>query len=307
MGSNADSPPEDINNNNNNTHATDWKIKKASSFPSQNEYTRRHHWAQILSKGEEITRQATDAHRREFTTVEIQRVENLALSLLSEVRKLLNEEKPLETSLIPTTPTQTITFIPANINAVSNSGVDLNGSIGGESGSNSDDTPKKRRGRPPIKKPLFCAECGTTETPEWRRGENGPNTLCNGCGLRFAKRRKQEMESKKKHSIDILLNEKREALAKAAATSGSMLPVSLPLGLVPTQTTSSVVDETILALPPSPSHAQGPILDPTSLVMTNDIHSHLPPQDTTQILISPVPPSPLPSYPSSMNLNPAPI
>lgn len=32
-----------------------------------------------------------------------------------------------------------------------------------------------------------CLGCGATETPEWRRGPMGPRTLCNACGLVFAK------------------------------------------------------------------------------------------------------------------------
>ena len=37
-----------------------------------------------------------------------------------------------------------------------------------------------------------CTECGTNESPEWRKGPTGAKTLCNACGLRFAKRRKAE-------------------------------------------------------------------------------------------------------------------
>ncbi|CAI5757916.1 unnamed protein product [Candida verbasci] len=32
-----------------------------------------------------------------------------------------------------------------------------------------------------------CHRCGTTETPEWRRGPKGVRTLCNACGLYHAK------------------------------------------------------------------------------------------------------------------------
>ncbi|ORY05759.1 hypothetical protein K493DRAFT_159907, partial [Basidiobolus meristosporus CBS 931.73] len=35
-----------------------------------------------------------------------------------------------------------------------------------------------------------CTECGTTKSPEWRRGPQGPKTLCNACGLRWAKKSK---------------------------------------------------------------------------------------------------------------------
>ncbi|XP_051212085.1 uncharacterized protein [Lolium perenne] len=30
-----------------------------------------------------------------------------------------------------------------------------------------------------------CSHCGTTETPQWRAGPNGPRTLCNACGIRY--------------------------------------------------------------------------------------------------------------------------
>ncbi|KAI8641823.1 GATA zinc finger-domain-containing protein [Parasitella parasitica] len=32
-----------------------------------------------------------------------------------------------------------------------------------------------------------CHSCGTTETPEWRRGPDGARTLCNACGLHYSK------------------------------------------------------------------------------------------------------------------------
>ncbi|KAI7886185.1 hypothetical protein K492DRAFT_203504 [Lichtheimia hyalospora FSU 10163] len=32
-----------------------------------------------------------------------------------------------------------------------------------------------------------CHSCHTTETPEWRRGPDGARTLCNACGLHYAK------------------------------------------------------------------------------------------------------------------------
>ncbi|KAI9351844.1 PAS domain-containing protein [Pilaira anomala] len=36
-----------------------------------------------------------------------------------------------------------------------------------------------------------CADCGTTASPEWRKGPHGPKTLCNACGLRWAKKNKK--------------------------------------------------------------------------------------------------------------------
>lgn len=37
-----------------------------------------------------------------------------------------------------------------------------------------------------------CTDCGTLESPEWRKGPMGPKTLCNACGLRWAKREKKK-------------------------------------------------------------------------------------------------------------------
>ncbi|KAH9818940.1 hypothetical protein DFH28DRAFT_925707 [Melampsora americana] len=37
---------------------------------------------------------------------------------------------------------------------------------------------------------FVCKDCGTTISPEWRKGPTGPKTLCNACGLRWAKKAK---------------------------------------------------------------------------------------------------------------------
>ncbi|OJD28815.1 white collar-2 [Diplodia corticola] len=36
-----------------------------------------------------------------------------------------------------------------------------------------------------------CSRCGTVESPEWRAGPDGPKTLCNACGLKYAKEQKR--------------------------------------------------------------------------------------------------------------------
>lgn len=33
----------------------------------------------------------------------------------------------------------------------------------------------------------MCAKCQRKDSPEWRKGPNGPKELCNACGLRYAK------------------------------------------------------------------------------------------------------------------------
>ena len=39
----------------------------------------------------------------------------------------------------------------------------------------------------------MCEFCGANESPEWRRGPNGSNTLCNACGIKYAKRRRMSL------------------------------------------------------------------------------------------------------------------
>lgn len=35
-----------------------------------------------------------------------------------------------------------------------------------------------------------CSQCQTIKTPEWRKGPDGSNTLCNACGLKYFRSRK---------------------------------------------------------------------------------------------------------------------
>ncbi|KAL2860725.1 GATA transcription factor LreB [Aspergillus lucknowensis] len=46
--------------------------------------------------------------------------------------------------------------------------------------------PRKR-----LKGEYRCVACGTSDSPEWRKGPDGPKTMCNACGLRWAKREKK--------------------------------------------------------------------------------------------------------------------
>ncbi|KAL4811264.1 hypothetical protein BDV18DRAFT_128997 [Aspergillus unguis] len=49
--------------------------------------------------------------------------------------------------------------------------------------------PRKR-----LKGEYKCADCGTSDSPEWRKGPDGPKTLCNACGLRWAKLEKKRQD-----------------------------------------------------------------------------------------------------------------
>ncbi|EEE54509.1 hypothetical protein OsJ_01651 [Oryza sativa Japonica Group] len=38
-----------------------------------------------------------------------------------------------------------------------------------------------------------CVECRATTTPMWRSGPTGPRSLCNACGIRYRKKRRQDL------------------------------------------------------------------------------------------------------------------
>jgi hypothetical protein len=49
------------------------------------------------------------------------------------------------------------------------------------------------------KRPQFrgrCHSCNISETPEWRRGPDGARTLCNACGLHYAKLARKQQENR---------------------------------------------------------------------------------------------------------------
>ncbi|KAG0204776.1 hypothetical protein BGX28_003393 [Mortierella sp. GBA30] len=55
---------------------------------------------------------------------------------------------------------------------------------------------RAKRTHPPGR----CLSCHTSDTPEWRRGPDGARTLCNACGLHYAKllkRQNQQLQKQK--------------------------------------------------------------------------------------------------------------
>lgn len=73
---------------------------------------------------------------------------------------------------------------------------------------------KRSRASPPGK----CHSCNIRETPEWRRGPDGARTLCNACGLHYAKlmRKRSKMSNGEAPHIDM---ETLRASARAADIS----------------------------------------------------------------------------------------
>ncbi|KAF9311966.1 hypothetical protein BG003_006764 [Podila horticola] len=51
---------------------------------------------------------------------------------------------------------------------------------------------RAKRTQPPGR----CLSCDSSDTPEWRRGPDGARTLCNACGLHYAKLLKRQNEQK---------------------------------------------------------------------------------------------------------------
>ncbi|KAJ8662721.1 hypothetical protein O0I10_001685 [Lichtheimia ornata] len=56
-----------------------------------------------------------------------------------------------------------------------------------ESGNNDKKRKKKVVASTTEENPKICAHCHRKDSPEWRRGPNGPKELCNACGLKYAK------------------------------------------------------------------------------------------------------------------------
>lgn len=66
---------------------------------------------------------------------------------------------------------------------------------------------KTRRSKPGSIANLRCHHCGERDTPEWRRGPAGPKTLCNACGLQYAKfLREADKREKCRLPLSLVLN-----------------------------------------------------------------------------------------------------
>ncbi|EGG20493.1 putative GATA-binding transcription factor [Cavenderia fasciculata] len=98
----------------------------------------------------------------------------------------------------------------------------------------------RRRSSNMNKDSLICFKCQTKTTPEWRKGPEGPATLCNACGLSYAKKLKIEANRKKNQLLphSVLNNSISSTIA------ASMMAV------VPNNN-AMMVDQTSASAPPS--------------------------------------------------------
>ena len=134
-----------------------------------------------------------------------------------------------------------------------------------------------QRANPPGK----CHSCGIRETPEWRRGPDGARTLCNACGLHYAK-----------------LVRKRD---KAAAANGTS-PPAIDLA---TLRASARANGTIGSAPPSPSQSQPSTSTQSQSQQDEPRPAPPPPTLPTPVEAKPAapqqqhrpPPTPTPSFP----------
>nr|GMD70948.1 GATA transcription factor 16-like [Ipomoea batatas] len=54
--------------------------------------------------------------------------------------------------------------------------------------SESEERNRSSKDNSPVKS---CSDCHTTRTPLWRGGPAGPKSLCNACGIKYNKKRRQ--------------------------------------------------------------------------------------------------------------------
>ncbi|KAL7151119.1 hypothetical protein ABFS83_04G009800 [Erythranthe nasuta] len=78
------------------------------------------------------------------------------------------------------------------------------------------DSEGKNNSSPSLKS---CSDCSTTKTPLWRGGPSGPKSLCNACGIKYNKKRRQLLgldtgrtNKKKKRTSVVRSNEVSEIL-----------------------------------------------------------------------------------------------
>ncbi|GAA5891597.1 hypothetical protein JCM6882_004523 [Rhodosporidiobolus microsporus] len=84
--------------------------------------------------------------------------------------------------------------------------------------------PPKQRPDGPVFKPNVkaCESCGTVNSPEWRKGPTGAKSLCNACGLRYARsvaRQKKQAEAAANGGVVAKGKKKKPSKAVAAAAA----------------------------------------------------------------------------------------
>ena len=85
------------------------------------------------------------------------------------------------------------------------------------------DGPKKDKKKQKLADEYVCADCGTLDSPEWRKGPKGPKTLCNACGLRWAKKEKKRSGDDGKNTSPM-----QGGSSGGTAVGATAMPMSMP-------------------------------------------------------------------------------
>ncbi|KAF9996286.1 hypothetical protein BGZ80_006388 [Entomortierella chlamydospora] len=107
---------------------------------------------------------------------------------------------------------------------------------------------QKYRKRAKRNPPGRCLSCHTSDTPEWRRGPEGARTLCNACGLHYAKLTKRQQQQEQRR----LQNQENGTSSNGPPSSSQPLLGNLSIRnpLIP-NLTASMMGPPRLPLPPS--------------------------------------------------------
>lgn len=159
------------------------------------------------------------------------------------------DQEPLaESSGQPNADQKALTFHPSNFFDNFNEPFYLHLSAD-DSNQSTGNWQKRKRKRISCRQNLLCHICQETETPEWRKGPDGNHTLCNACGLNYAKKIKNERSvlekmGHRRGSIDNILDTKKFDLSLQIASERAKKEKQSP-------PMSTQINETVLSLGPS--------------------------------------------------------
>ena len=134
---------------------------------------------------------------------------------------------------------------------------------------------KRKRKKLTSKGNLHCTICKETETPEWRKGPEGNHTLCNACGLNYAKKMKiersnLETKGRRRQSIDNILETIKYDVSKQIESErakkfekkkskGSSSPSSPSSDNEEEKTSSQESDNIVSTIPPPSENLVPPV------------------------------------------------
>ncbi|KAI0925648.1 hypothetical protein AcV5_008327 [Taiwanofungus camphoratus] len=148
---------------------------------------------------------------------------------------------------------------------------------------------KRSRATPPGK----CHSCNIRETPEWRRGPDGARTLCNACGLHYAKlmRKRDKGADGKAAPIDL-----QTLRASTASARGSDPEQSHPQSQIHRQSPGLVPgsydhQKSLSAMHPLHHPAHAPHSSPYQLMPAGSSGPPPPSAQPHQMMLPPPPPA----------------